>query len=169
MIAGSTGGGGNYPNVAGTWSIVAFPLRNTCAIPNPFPVARDTLILSQNGALLSGTASRGALFFTGEVEPNGDFELIGSPEPGGSGACTFSITPLLSGNFLTERVEVTFDVDFSLGCSFSDCEIVFAGTIRRVTSSASAQSAQIPEGAEDLIMFLEETGAVLQELIESEK
>jgi hypothetical protein len=166
------GSGVSVPNVAGTWSILFTSLlSNTCPIPAPAIVGgTDTLRLNQSGASISGTASGERLFFSGTVQPDGSFEMVGSPpETRTVSDCTFSITPLLSGNFLTERVEFTLDVDFSPGCPFSDCGIVYAGTIRRVTSSASAQSAQALEGAEDLSMFLEEAGAVLQELIESEK
>lgn len=72
VITGVTGGG-DPSQLNGIYDYIGDLDESTCFVF--IPEVQDTFQITQNGSLLTATASGGSLLMNGEIQPNGDFSL----------------------------------------------------------------------------------------------
>lgn len=150
MIAGVTGGGGGtYPNVAGSWNVLASFVSENCnflSVPPDLPTTvNTTLSVTQTGPAL--VAREGTLILTGELQLNGDFSIVSEPMIRSQSGCTVGIAAGVAGNFLSGRAAVVFVAGRISGICTGislPCSVSYAGTISRTFGqSATAEGEPI--------------------------
>ena len=148
--------------VSGNWIISVDYASEDCnflQIPGDLPTHLSTVVsVSQNGSAL--TVRSGSVTLTGQIQPNGDFSVTGTPEVQTVFTCTFSMVAGYSGNFNTGAVAFVIGVDRVSGnCADLSlpCAVTYKGTITRATAQAEsgapdeASVEAILQAAEDAI------------------
>lgn len=160
-IVGHSGTSVSVPNVAGTWSLSASFLSNTCSfisVPGTLPATLSArLFVSQTGASL--TVSQGTSTLTGTVSSNSDFTIVTAPAISTPATgCTETVFIGESGNFLTGLALVIESVTLSGNCSgLQSCAITWVGTISKVSSATSALPTEsLDTTLEDMRAFTEQ-------------
>jgi len=128
-----------FPNVAGTWATSLSFLTEDCnfiEIPPDLPTQLGgTLSVSQNGSAL--TVLSGSSTFTGDLEMNGDFVLVGEASVSTVESCTFALIAGFAGNFLDESLVFLILADRVSGSCAGlslPCFIGYSGSVERISA-----------------------------------
>jgi hypothetical protein len=153
----SGGGGGEYPNVAGTWRVSLDFLTEDCnflSVPPDLPThVTGTLSVTQSGGNL--TVRGGSILYEGDLETDGGFSIVADPAVDTAGSCTFAIVQGYAGNFLDGDVIYLLAADRVSGSCVGvtlPCGVIYEGSITR--QSTAAQSA--PEAEDSPVAQLRE-------------
>lgn len=153
VIAGVTGGGGTFPNVAGQYSVSLDFVTEDCnflSVPPDLPTHLATTIgIAQNGENLIVTS--GSTTFTGKLETDSDFVVASPASINTAGTCTFGLVGGYAGNFADQQVAFVLLADrISGSCAGVSlpCSIGYFGSLNKISGqSAVSESAMTPEEA----------------------
>lgn len=168
VIANVTGGGGgSIPNVTGRWGYdVDFAVEDCSfiSIPPDLPTSIvGSFTVSQSGGNLTITEGT-STHYTGEVEPDGSFAVIGDLDQRTAGGCTFGILAGIAGNFLDGNLLVIFAAARISGVCTAvslPCSVAYFGSLGKL-SSATATIAERNSGNGQLEQVAEQMKAAAE-------